>query len=354
MKAKEALVHLINANNGFISMRDYMAFCLHDPVHGYYRTGQPLGKDGDFITAPEISQVFGELLGLWFISYWEMSQHPQDIVLLELGPGRGLLTRDILRTFSIRPEVLQTLTVHHVEIHPDLKILQREVAHPFPVYHHDTLEQALEAAAGKTLFLVANEFLDAFPIDQYIFEKDSWQRRGVTVEKETNTLLFATQPFDSDDLKNLSFPLKPKDGTIMESAPQVETLVRQALKHFEIFGGAGLFIDYGYDRFGFGDTLQAVQNHIKISPLTHPGASDLTVHVNFATLQRMAQHHPLLTSALQTQGDFLRDMAIDTRTDRLARHAETLEERQKILDATNRLVADDQMGKLFKVLQVWR
>ncbi len=350
--AKEALLNLINKASGKIPLRDYMGFCLTHPLHGYYSTKKPLGKDGDFITSPEISQIFGELIALWFINFWEGRGNPPNVALLELGPGRGLLMRDILRTFKIRPALLETLEVHQVEINPHLKKDQCAAIAPITVSHHTTVDEALEALKGKTTFLIANEFFDAFPIDQYIYKDQRWQKRYVTYNTEKDAFEFQDEIF-KDPFGNCAFPMKPAEGTIMESAPLVENLFREITKHLNHQGGAGLIIDYGYDKFCYGDTFQALERHQKANPLDNPGLVDLTVHVNFATLLLIAQQHKNMHSKLETQGDFLRNLGIDMRTDLLAKNATDSQVKQNILDATNRLVADNQMGELFKVLQIW-
>ena len=352
LTARDSLINQIKDEGGKISLRDYMGFCLSDPDHGYYSTKNPLGKDGDFITSPEISQTFGELIGLWFVNFWEGKGSPQDISILELGPGRGLLMRDILRAFKVRPALLECIEVHQVEINPHLKNDQIAAISPKPLTHHETVSGALQALEGKTTLLVANEFFDAFPIDQYVYSDGMWKKRYVTYDTSLDAFTFQDEEFQ-DPHGNCTFPMKPDDGTVMESAPLVESAFRDIAKHISSYGGAGLIIDYGYDKFAYGDTFQALERHQKVTPLENPGSVDLTVHVNFATLLRVAQQQQNMTSVLENQGEFLRNLGIDLRTEVLAKHAPDEKSKQDILAATNRLVSEDQMGTLFKALQFW-
>ena len=351
LTARHALINKITDCGGKISLREYMGFCLSDPEHGYYRTQNPLGKEGDFITSPEISQTFGELIGLWFVNFWEGKGCPQNISLLELGPGRGLLMRDILRAFKVRPGLLECVQVHQVEINPYLKQDQVAAIAPIPLTHHNTINEALKALEGQTTLLIANEFFDAFPIDQYVYTDKMWKKRYVAYDLEKDTFHFKDETFE-DPWGNCSFPMKPAEGTIMESAPLVEGAFRDITQHIKANGGAGLIIDYGYDKFAYGDTFQALERHKKTDPLENPGSIDLTVHVNFATLLRISQQKGL-TALLEKQGEFLQNLGIDLRTEALAKHAKSPQEKQDIFASTNRLVSSDHMGDLFKVLQVW-
>ena len=352
LNAKTALIERLKNAGGKISLRDYMAFCLSDPDYGYYSTKKPLGKEGDFITAPEISQIFGELIGLWFVNFWEGKGSPPNIALFELGPGRGLLMRDILRAFKIRPALLETLKVHQVEINPHLKKEQKAAIAPVQIQHHENVTEALKALEGKTTLLVANEFFDAFPIDQYVYKDQAWQKRSITYDSNKDAFQFQEDPFE-DTCGNCTFPMKPNEGTVMESAPLVENFFREICQHITQNGGAGLIIDYGYDQFCYGDTFQALEHHKKVRHLENPGGRDLTVHVNFATLLRIAQQHKGFKSTLETHVDFLQNLGIDIRTNSLAKNAQDFQIKEDLMNATNRLVAKDQMGELFKALQIW-
>lgn len=350
--AKAALLSKIKTAGGKIPLRDYMGFCLSHPQYGYYSTQKPLGKAGDFITAPEISQIFGELLGLWFVNFWEEKGNPPKVALLELGPGRGLLMGDMLRAMAVRPDILKALTIHQVEINPHLKKDQIAALKPTPVTHHETVHSALKAIGDTPTFLVANEFFDAFPIDQYVYQNDTWHKRYVGHDGTLGDFIFRDE-VPADGFGNCAFPMKPAEGTVMETAPLVEGLFRTIAQHIVRTGGAGLIIDYGYDAFGYGDTLQALRRHKSVSVFQNPGQVDLTTHVNFATLLRIAQNCGGLKAGVETQGAFLKELGIEMRTDLLARKAKDPQIAKDLHASTARLVDPSQMGDLFKVLRIW-
>lgn len=335
-------------------LRDYMAFCLHHPSHGYYRTHTPVGKTGDFITAPEISQVFGEILGLWFISKWgKIQAFSPPLCFLELGSGLGTLLKDLLRTFQIRPTFLQSLQLHLVDINPFFKEYQKSILQDFsiPFCHHETLEKALEACTPHPLFIVGNEFLDAFPIDQYIYRHGTWQKRFVTLAEQDLSLLVFSEEACLPPAEWLPASL-PQEGDILEVSPLVLEVSHQIFTYITTYGGAGLLIDYGYDALSYGDTLQAIAHHRFKDPFSNPGHQDLTTHINFGMLQKALQTYPNLHHRLMSQSLFLKEGGIHLRTEKLAQ-GKSLEMGQKIYAATERLCAANQMGSLFKVLQFW-
>lgn len=359
--AKKELIKHLTDNGGFLSIHDFMAFCLHDETNGYYRCQEPLGRQGDFITAPELSQVFGELIGLWFVNFYETMGKPEKVALLELGPGRGLLLKDILRAFQMRPSLLDSLEIHAVEINPFHQKNQHQAVHPHAIHHHESIEKALETIGDTPTFCVANEFFDSFPVHQYIYTDHAWQKRGVAYDSKKDDFIFTHQPF-KHDRDVLQFPFKPDDGTIMEHAPVVERMTRLLARHIQRGRGAGLIIDYGYDKFGFGDTLQGIKNHEKTSVLDGIGTTDLTVHVNFALLQRIIQNvagspadanDAVLYDALETQGEFFEKLGIDLRSQRLAHTTQSKAQQEAIKASTERLVDPSHMGSLFKALQFW-
>jgi len=350
-KASKTLRTLMKKAGGFIPLRDYMAFCLSHPTHGYYSTQKPLGKEGDFITAPEISQIFGELIGLWFIDFWESKDCPPKVAFLELGPGRGLLMQDILKVMTLRPALLKALDIHFVEINPHLQKEQLAALAPTPLTHHKSLDDAFEALGDTPIFCLANEFFDAFPVDQYIYNEDAWHKRYVTYDDENECFTFEDM-VPEDQFGNCAFPMKPESGTIMETAPLVESLFRKIVTHLSKRGGAALIIDYGYDQFGYGDTVQALKKHKSTSIFQGIGQVDLTAHVNFATLFRIAQNTPNLRVHLETQGDFLKSLGIEMRTQTLVTKSQDPQLKQDIAQSTARLIDSDQMGDLFKVLQL--
>lgn len=350
-KASKSLRSLIKKAGGYIPLRDYMSFCLSHPTHGYYSTQKPLGKEGDFITAPEISQIFGELIGLWFIDVWESKGCPPKVAFLELGPGRGLLMQDVLKVMALRPALLKNLEIHLVEINPHLKQEQISALSPHHLTHHETLEEALNAIGDTPTFCLANEFFDTFPLDQYIYKEEAWHKRYVTYVEETECFAFKDL-IPEDHFGNCAFPMRPESGTIMETAPLVESLFRKLVTHLEQSGGAALVIDYGYDQFGYGDTVQALKKHKTSSIFQGIGQVDLTAHVNFATLYRIAKNSPSLGVHLENQGAFLKSLGIEMRTQTLQQKAQDPKTKDNLQLSTDRLIAPDQMGNLFKVLQL--
>lgn len=331
-KLRSKLINRIT-QQGPISVADYMHACLFDPEDGYYLTQSPIGRDGDFITAPEVSQLFGEMIGLWLLN--QMGQST-DIALIELGPGRGTLMSDILRTVSRRQNCM---SVHLLEINPALMNLQKEALKNYDVTWDDSLTPLLERCAGKITFIIANEFFDVFPIKQYIYQ-GQWFERLINY----NTTFFfdvAQQP------TLLETPLTPKAGDIYEI--RANPCFSQLLDHVSRHKGGMLIIDYGYTQPLYGDSLQALQNHQYVDVFTDPGRCDLTAHVNFWQMLQLIRGRasPYLT----TQGQFLRDHGIQVRAEKLM-HNKPAAIQKQILSGLDRLTSPSQMGELFKVLEV--
>ncbi len=312
---------------------DYMAECLHDPDNGYYATRDPLGKAGDFITAPEVSQIFGELLGLWFAQVW-MDQGRQEGILAELGPGRGTLMADALRATRGVPGFHEAMTVHLVEASPVLRALQAEAV-PKAVFH----DSVADLPEGP-LFLVANEFFDALPIRQFqMNDKGDWQERQIGIDGER--LIWGLAP---------PAPLSVRDGfepgMIVETCAPGEAIAEEIGRRIAIHGGAALIVDYG-DVESVGDTFQALSNHAYADPLDAPGTADLTAHVAFGPLERAAA--PALASGPVAQGVFLERLGITARAQTLAKglRGAALESH---IAAHRRLTHPAEMGTLFKVM----
>lgn len=336
---------------GPMTVADYMAVCLTDPQQGYYTTGTPFGRGGDFITAPEISQMFGELIGAWLLQIWLDMGEPANIRLIELGPGRGTLMADALRTLSLRPDFLAKATLHLVEVSAKLRQTQMQTlaSSPLKPTWHDRLE---DVPNGPTL-LVANEFFDALPIHQYVKTITGWQERVIglktSAEGKEEELTFGLGP---GHLPPSEIPARAKtaaDGSILEVSPTanaVATIIATRLKEQQ---GAALLVDYGYLQSSTGDTFQALHHHAYDDVLAHPGAADLTAHVNFEALARAARLAGALPTEPLEQGDFLLKLGLLERAGALGRgkDAKTQEE---ISNAVERLAGPDQMGSLFKAL----
>ena len=300
----------------------------------YYATRDPLGMGGDFTTAPEISQMFGELIGLWCADLWDRAGRP-EVAWVELGPGRGTLAADALRSMG---KAGLAPPVHLVETSPVLRAAQAERV-PGATWHDavDTLP------TDRPLIVVANEFFDALPIRQLVKRGEEWRERFVAAQ-DTLFLPIAGQP-----VPTAVIPEELRDapsGSIIETCPAAVGIVRALAARIAAQGGALLVVDYGYEGPAIGDTLQAVRGHASANPFEDPGDQDLTAHIDFATLAAAAQGEGALAWGPVAQADFLVALGIDTRAATLARTAP--DRADEIAAARARLVGD--MGELFRAL----
>ena len=303
----------------------------------YYASRDPLGDAGDFVTAPEISQMFGEMVGLWLADMWLRAGGPEPVHYVELGPGRGTLARDVLRSarkFGLKPYV------HFVETSATLKALQVHAV-PNAVWHDDV---STVPSSGPIL-LVANEFLDALPIRQLVKTAQGWRERMVAVHEDEFVGLAGERPMDAavpQDLRDA------EPGTLIETCPGAAAVVYEVAGRLVQQGGAALFIDYGHDTARTGSTLQAVRAHHKVDVFAHPGDADLTAHVDFATLANVALSRGCRWMGASGQGAWLQALGIETRAQSLAQ--QTPQHADGVNEALERLVGEDQMGTLFKVM----
>ncbi|MBA4222898.1 MAG: methyltransferase [Methylobacterium sp.] len=383
----QELAELIR-QDGPLSVSRYMALCLGHPRHGYYMKQDPFGTDGDFTTAPEISQVFGELIGLWAASVWQAMGAPASIRLVELGPGRGTLMQDMLRAARALPGFREALSVHLVEMSPVLRERQRQTlaASGATPHWHDRIDQALEGPA----IIVANEFLDALPLDQFVRTPEGWRERLVGLDDE-GRLAFGLAPHAPSPLAgegwgegsrdaaritiekaandfNLSDPssgpsghLLPQGekgdaspvGTVFERPTAALEVIAAIARHVAAEGGAGLFIDYGPAGSGFGETLQALKRHVFVDVLAEPGDADLTVHVDFARMAQAGLSAGAAAHGPVTQRDFLLALGLQQRFEALSRRA-TPAQAESLAGGVQRLIetGPTAMGELFKVLAV--
>ena len=334
------LAHLIVARiaaTGPITVADYMADCLLHPLHGYYTTHDPFGAQGDFITAPEISQMFGELIGLALAQVWLDQGSPPRIVLAELGPGRGTLMADALRATAIVPGFHAAVQVHLVESSARLRARQAVLV-PDAIWH-ETVASLPEAP----LYLIANEFFDALPVRQFVRDGFGWRERMVGVTHEALTFGLTAQTRFGRLEHRLA---DTKDGDLVELCPALPAIVTEIGARIARHGGAALLIDYG-DWRSQGDTLQAVQGHQGTDPLIAPGSADLTAHVDFEAIAMACA--PALHTRLTPQGVFLNRLGIGQRAERLAAGL-TGAGLNHHMDAYRRLTDADKMGHLFKVI----
>jgi NADH dehydrogenase [ubiquinone] 1 alpha subcomplex assembly factor 7 len=379
----ERLAALIAAN-GPITVADYMALCLGDPEHGYYMARDPFGRGGDFVTAPEVSQVFGELIGLWAVATFEAMGSPSSFVLAELGPGRGTLMADLLRAARVRPAFLDAAQVQLVETSPRLRAVQEATLGPTAVAWHDALDSLPRGPA----IVVANEFFDALPIRQFVRTTTGWAERMVGLD-DAGGLAFGLRPLEAplssfppspsfrrkpESIAGLAARPNPQDKmrqgsrwtpafagvtelvvtadaepSIFETSPVAIAIMSSLAARVAVEGGAALIIDYGCEGPAFGDTLQAVRGHAYADPLAEPGEADLTAHVDFAALARAAVAAGAEPRRLVSQGDFLSRLGIGARAERLAAGKDDVAQ-ATIASAVARLIAPEAMGDLFKVL----
>jgi NADH dehydrogenase [ubiquinone] 1 alpha subcomplex assembly factor 7 len=322
--------------SGPLPLARFMDAALNDPTHGYYRTRDPLGAQGDFVTAPEISQMFGELAGVWLAYCWQKMGSPGDAQLVELGPGRGTLMGDALRATQRVPDFHDSISLHLVETNPVLRRAQHAALGAFQPMWHDRVT----ALPPGPLLLVANEFFDALPIDQYIFTAGAWHERRVGLKDED--FVFTVGP-PADRV----FP-PGRDGDIREEAPAAHAILRQIATRLATFGGAALIIDYGPAQGETGDSLQAMRGHARHDPLREPGSADLTAHVDFAALAAAARQAGAKVFGPVEQGPFLETLGIAHRAAVLTKSSP--EQAGKIGLAVKRLIAPTEMGTLFKAL----
>ena len=326
---------------GPMTLADYMADCLLHPTHGYYATRDPFGAQGDFTTAPEISQMFGEVMGLCLAQTWLDQGSPTPFTLAELGPGRGTLMADILRATRAVPGFHAAARVTLLEASPTLRQIQRATLGPHPVTWVDSVESLPEAP----IFLIANEFFDALPIRQFTRQGGGWAETVVGLTGDHLTLgRTPPAPIAALDQRLTD----TRDGDIVETCPAAAPVMARMGQLIATHGGAAVIIDYG-DARSLGDTFQALENHCFTDPLAHLGNADLTAHVDFGALAAAAT--PAKASRLIPQGDLLKRLGIDARAARLAQSL-TGDALQSHLAAHHRLTDSTEMGSLFKVLAI--
>jgi NADH dehydrogenase [ubiquinone] 1 alpha subcomplex assembly factor 7 len=327
---------------GPISLATYMGLCLSHPRHGYYTTGRPIGAAGDFITAPEVSQMFGELVGFFVVNLWQQMGEPRSVTLLELGPGRGTLMQDALRAAGHADGFENAL---HLQLYESNALLKGEQEKRLGRYSPYWASE-IDAVGGDPLFVVANEFFDALPIRQYVRTDDGWHERLVGLRDDRRAFGLSPTP-----IAESAAPPEvhgAHSGEVLElSAAAVETMQRLARK-VAVQGGAILAIDYGYAATQTGETLQAVKAHAFADPLEAPGEADLSAHVNFGVLGQAATAAGLAVAPLARQGEWLIGLGLGERAKALARANPA--EAVNIARAVERLTAPAQMGTLFKVL----
>ena len=327
----------------------YMEQCLTHPQHGYYVARDPLGREGDFTTSPEVSQMFGELLGLWAASVWKAIDSPSVLRLIELGPGRGTMMADALRALRVLPPLYQSLSVHLVEINPVLRDKQKSTLTGVRnIAWHERLD---EVPDGPSVIL-ANEYFDVLPIHQVVKREAGWHERVVEIDGN-GQLVFGTAAEPTPRFEALLPPLvrAAPVGAVFEWRPDAE--IMRIATRVRDQGGAALIIDYGHLRSDVGDTFQAIARHSFTDPLKNPGQADITAHVDFQALARAAEDLGAQVHGPVPQGDFLKRLGIETRAVTLMAKT-TPEISEDISGALKRLIGGGRggMGSMFKVLAV--
>ncbi len=332
---------------GPLTVSEFMSLALYDPQFGYYRRTRAIGKDGDFVTAPEISQMFGELIGVWCYQCWLQLGSPSPFNLIELGPGRGTLMADILRTTRRWEEFSGAAQIQLVEVNAALKDQQETLLTGHKICWYEDVTMLPEGP----FVLIANEFFDCLPVRQFVKSLSGWRERLVGMD-QTDTLTFAlSEPIPSAHELLPASAMHADDGAFFEVNPTATSLCTEIARRAGRDQGAALIIDYGYTENTGGETLQALKDHKYADPLTNPGSADLTAHVNFGALARAAALESTQVTGPVGQGQFLVTLGIDARAERLSAHA-TPEQAEAIRAALHRLTSNEQMGNLFKVLAI--
>jgi len=333
---------------GPISVADYMAACLLDPENGYYTTHDPFGTNGDFVTAPEISQMFGELIAVWLVQGWQAIGSPASVTIAEIGPGRGTLMKDMVRTIGrLAPQLADSADFALVEASPRLSATQKETLggdNGSFGWH-----AKLDTLKDQPLLVVGNEIFDALPFRQFVKRDGKWLERAVGLDAD-GALQFG---IGTASLAADALPTDAKhalEGSIFEIAPAREAMMSTISERIANQGGCGIFFDYGHLEPGLGDTFQAVRAHRPEVVLDNPGEADLTSHVDFSALAAVARGHGLKADTT-SQGEFLLGMGLLERAGQLGQSGDVAA-REKISADVERLAGPDQMGTLFKVLAI--
>ncbi|GHA82093.1 ATP synthase subunit beta [Algimonas arctica] len=339
-------------DTGPMSVAEYMTLCLLDPVDGYYPTRDPLGSEGDFITAPEISQMFGECLGLWVVQSWVDLGRPSRFNLIELGPGRGVMMADILKAVALEPHCLKAAQIILVEASSALQAVQAKTLgrSGAQVSWADRLETVDDAPC----LIIGNEFLDCLPIRQFVCTdpfagEKGWSERRVGVADDG--LRFETDGQAAAPSLTSTFPGthdNPRQGDLLEICPASAQLADHLYARFAATPGRALFIDYGPETTEFGDTLQALKRHEKVGVFSAPGDTDLTARVDFEGLKALADAVGLDTVGPLAQRTFLSRLGVEVRAMALLRG--NPKARPKLLRQLHRLLDEDEMGLLFKAI----
>lgn len=327
------------ARDGHITVADYMDLALT----AYYARGDVFGRGGDFITAPEISQAFGELIGLWCAVTWQQMGRPGTFKLIECGPGRGTLMADVLRAAKNVAGFIPAAEIHLVERSAALRDIQRTALNDHAVTWHDDLE----AVPHGPQIILANEFLDALPVRQFQRTQSGWAERVIKTDT-SGALMFAVMPIENAPVP-IPLAVNAEIGAIFERSEVVTAVVEAMSRRIMAHGGAALVIDYGHAATALGETLQAVKSHKYAEILAAPGEADVTAHVDFGHVKTTARSAGALVHGPVEQGLWLKRLGIGVRQVQLAKD-KTPEVARAIEQGVRRLIEPHGLGVLFKVM----
>ncbi len=339
-------VEIANSKQGAIAIDRYMELCLLHEEYGYYMSNNPFGRGGDFITAPEISQIFGDIIGGFLVQNWVRMGRPTPFALVELGAGNGTLMADILRIGKKSlPDFFNSAQIHLVEVSPILKKKQQDILKDTSPTWHKTIDTV---PTDMPIILVANEFFDALPIKQYVYRNKNLYERLVSWNKDKGKFFIKESDICN---QNIELPQNIKEEDIYEISPVALSIMHGLCRRLKKQHGFAVIIDYGYISHGFGDSLQAVYKHKKTDIFANIGKQDLTAHVDFQALKKVAIQEEVGITGPITQVEFLKFLEIEQYTEQLAKRA-TDRQKADLISAYHRLTSAFEMGYLFKVLGV--
>lgn len=334
------------SREGAIGVDHFMSLVLGHPEYGYYMRRDPFGVQGDFITAPEISQLFGEMIGIWLVDMWMQMGQPEPFILLEAGPGRGTLMADILR---VSKEFCAAAQIHLLEMSPVLGKKQKAALGAYKVNWHTGFSSVPDHAP---IFFVANEFFDALPFRQFVYRGlPRWCERKIELDSNYKFTFVEHDCGSFDPVAGLNLSL-PEIGKVVEISSERAEFMAQLARKIKVQNGAGLIIDYGHKFSGYGNTFQALYKHTKVDVLSHIGDADFTSHVDFAALKNVCTKFDIEVSDIIGQGDFLRNIGIYLRAEHLAKNA-SAQQRGTLEKSLHRLTYSGEMGTLFKVMGIY-
>ena len=348
MNPLEKIIQKKVKEKGPIALSEYMSLALTHPLYGYHMKKDPLGRNGDFITAPEISQVFGELIGLWAASTWKQMSKPQLTHLIECGPGRGTLMGDFLRATKLMANFRSTINLHLLETSPVLKKRQQGLLKTSSPAWHKNMRTV---PPGPTI-LIANEFLDSLPVQQVMKTTNGWVERLIGL-KNDKLVFVEGKPIKTEQLISWNIPINAKVGAIFEISHSNIEFAEQVCTRLDYNSGYALIIDYGYWESNGMETFQGVRKHSFADPMACPGDIDLTTHVNFGVLASYVRDRGHTAAGPISQATFLKRLGVRERTKLLIRNAPQTKAAQ-IAAGTERLTDPKQMGKLFKAMVIMR